>query len=223
MRCLLTTSLLTGRQDLTTGFSSQPSSSIPGRRQGWIWPCTLRFFHAGHQEPAHFQAERRDTLNFHGNTAAMKAGHELFPAVAQEDSLGSGLAARGPGTDSWGSLLKRLWAVLQGMPPCPCHLHTYWLKPSSRIQWGSLEMGQPERMGCRPQSTSGCRLLSASAGRTTMGTTKLGLKPRNLGNLLAPLIAPAGSRPGVLPSSQTATPFPADPVCPLLPLHPWSG
>lgn len=150
----------------------------------------MHFFHAGHQEPAHFQAERRDTLNFHGNTAAIKAGHELFPAVAQEDSLGSGLAAQGPGTDRWGSLLKRLWAVLQGMPPCPWHLHTYWLKLSSRIQWGSLEMGQPERMGSRPQSTSGCRLLSASAGRTTLGTTKLGLKPRNLGNLLAPLIAP---------------------------------
>lgn len=50
--------------------------------------------------------------------------------------------------------------MLQGMPMCPWHLHTYWLKPSSRIQWGSLEMGQPERMGSRPQSTSGCQLLS---------------------------------------------------------------
>lgn len=53
-----------------------------------------------------------------------------------------------------------------------------------------------------------------------MGTIKLGLKPRNLGNLLAPLIALAGSRPGSPPQLPDCHPLPCRPYAPSPPSEP---
>lgn len=41
--------------------------------------AALLLYCAGTQEPAHFQGERGDALNFHENKSATKAEHELFP------------------------------------------------------------------------------------------------------------------------------------------------
>lgn len=68
--------------DLRRAARSQAGRSrAAGGRTGSILAgrAALLLFRAGTQEPAHFQGERGDALNFHENKSATKAEHELFP------------------------------------------------------------------------------------------------------------------------------------------------